>query len=167
MGDLVQHFRYQLAPCGLGRGRLAPVLSPGFAYVTLPAKGLAAVWVVGILPGVDVQRHDVIAFQSTGPVAQDTAPAVALEDGTADGVPATSVQVGVVAAQVLLLRIWFLSGRSAAWCRVLILAPPAGVQKGSFFDSRRAILPFRRKRPHHEARVASCYLCARGSTNLN
>ena len=117
MGDLVQHFRYQLAPRGLGRGRLAPVLSPGFTYVTLSAKGLAAAWVVVILPGVDMQRHDVIALQPPGPATPPASPAVALEDPPAHDGPSAGVKVGMVSAHAILGALAFLEATLPLRCR--------------------------------------------------
>ena len=93
-----EHFRDQRTPCLLGRSRLAPVLSPGFAYVTLSAKGLAAAWVVVILPGVDMQRHDVIALQPPGPATPQASPTVALEHGTTDASPVAGVKVDMLVA---------------------------------------------------------------------
>ena len=102
MGDLVQHFRYQIAPRGLGGRRLAAVFSPGFAYVALPAKGLAAVWFVGILPGVDMLRHNVIALQPPSTATGAASVAVAAEHGAPGCLPAAAVKVYVIAAHVLI-----------------------------------------------------------------
>ena len=42
-----------------------------------------------------MERRCVVGFQAAGPAAIRTAPAVALEDGTTDPVPAAAVQGGM------------------------------------------------------------------------
>ena len=88
---LIQHFRYHLAPCGLSRGRLAAVFLPGFLYMASPTKRLAALQGVGVLPRVDVQRDHMIALIPPRTAAGTASVAVALEGGSADGLPAAGI----------------------------------------------------------------------------
>ena len=85
-----------------------------------PAKGLKASHVERVLPWPATQRRDVIALKPPGLAAHDTSPAVALEDGPTHGVPAASVQVGVVSTHVLLYWISYLRGRPAGLVRVVL-----------------------------------------------
>ena len=93
-----QHFIDQLAPCQFVRRQFAPVFSRRFFKVTASAKRLQPVHVVRVLAGLALHRHDMIAFQPTGPAAHDAAPTIALEYGAANGGPSANVELDVVAA---------------------------------------------------------------------
>ena len=97
--ELFQDVRDQFPPSRLGGGGLAPVLASGLSDMTAAAQCLESVHVERVLPRLALQWRDVVAFQTAGLAALDTAPAVALEDGAADGGPAPGVQADVVAAQ--------------------------------------------------------------------
>ena len=68
--------------------------------MTRPAEHLKAVQVEGVLVRLALQRRDVIDFQTTGLAAFAAPKVVALEYGSAYGLPAAAVDIMVIAAQV-------------------------------------------------------------------
>ena len=64
------------------------------------AKRLATVRVVGILPGVDMQRDHMIGLKPPGPAAIAAPVAVPAKHGAARSAPACGVERGVAAAQL-------------------------------------------------------------------
>ena len=94
-----KHFRDQRAPLADGRRWLAPpILAGSFLDVTATAKRLQPAHVPRVLPGLALQRRDVIAFQGARPAARDATPAVALEHGEAHDSPTATGEANVVPA---------------------------------------------------------------------
>ena len=71
--------------------------------MTVPAKRLTSVWVVGVLSEIVFQADDVISLQAPSPAAHETAVSIAVEHSAANGSPSDGVQVGVVAAHPTVL----------------------------------------------------------------
>ena len=97
-------FRDQRAPCQFVRRQFAAVFSRRFFKVTASAKRLQPVHVARVLAVIALHRHDMIAFETAGPPAHDTTPAVAVEHDATHGGPAAGIQGGMVSAHISLVR---------------------------------------------------------------
>lgn len=97
-GRSAQHLGDQLAPCGLGRSRLAPVFLARLRDVTGPAQRLKVVGVPGITAAV--KRLPVVALQAPGSTAPSAPPAIPAERCATGRFPSARVKMGVVSAHV-------------------------------------------------------------------